>query len=157
MADPNHAESTVRRAEAVVADVSADTGPSDVQVFYSRLLGWGALAALAVMLAAYVLYATGAVASKVPPGRIADYWGSPPQEYSEAVGVGGGWAWAARPGRGECVSLLGPALLGLVTIFCFAVALFVFLRKRDWAFVVIVAAEIAVLVLSASGLVGGGH
>ena len=157
MPDPNPAEHAVQRIGDVTEAASQGTEPSEVQVFYSRLLGWGALAALVMMLVVYVLYATGAVVSEVPPERIADYWGSPPQEYSEAVGVGGGWGWAARLGRGECVSLLGPALLGLVTIACFAVALPVFLRKRDWVFAAIVAAEIAVLALSASGLVGGGH
>jgi len=134
-----------------------DVGPSDVQAFYSRLLGWGALAALVVMLVVYLLYATGAVASAVPPARIADHWGSPPQEYSEAVGVRGGWAWVTQLGRGECLSRLGPALLGLVTIACLAVALPVFLKKRDWAFATIVAAEIVLLALSASGLVSGGR
>jgi len=132
-------------------------GPSDVQVFYSRLLGGSALAALAVMIVTYILYAGGAVSSKVPPGRISDHWGCAPQRYAEATGLAGGWSWVTRLGRGECLSRLGPALLGLVSIVCLAIALPVFLRKRDWAYVAMIAAEVTVLVLSASGLVGGGH
>jgi len=159
MPDPKTARDPVGRSGdiAVAEAVSADLGPSEVQVFYSRLLAKTALAALIVMLVTYILYSSGAVASKVPPGRMSAYWRSNPGAYSDTVDVGSGWAWVSQLGRGECLSRLGPALLGLVTIACFAVALPVFLRRRDWAFAVIVAAEIAVLALSASGLVGGGH
>jgi len=161
MPDPKTARDSVGRsggvAVAVAEAVSADLGPSEVQVFYSRLLGKAALAALVAMLLTYVLYSSGAVASKVPPGRVSECWRDTPSAYNETVGLRGGWAWVTQLGRGECLSRLGPALLGLVTIACFAVALPVFLRKRDWAFAAIVAAEIAVLALSASGLFAGGH
>ncbi len=134
-----------------------DIGPSGIQVFYSRLLGGGALVALAVLLVTYVLYAGEVVPSKVPPGRVSEHWGNAPAGYAKAACLKGGWGWITRLGHGECLSRLGPALLGLVTIVCLSVVLPMFLKKRDWIFAAIIAAEVAVLVLSASGLIGGGH
>lgn len=155
MSDPISSESRARPS-AGLGD-APDTGASDFEISYSRLLEGGALVALVVMLVTYVLYAGEVVPSNVPPGRVSEHWGHAPEAYAEAASLHGGWGWITRLGQGECLSRLGPALLGIVTIICLAVALPVFLKKRDWAFAAIIAAEVAVLALSASGLIGGGH
>ena len=155
MSDPIRTEATPELS-AGPGD-APDAGPDGFQIFYSRLLGGGALIALVVMLVTYSIYAGEVVPSKVPPGRVSDHWGNAPSGYAEAACLEGGWGWITRLGGGECLSRLGPALLGLVTIVCLFVAIPMFLRKRDWAFAAIIAAEVAVLVLSASGLIGGGH
>jgi hypothetical protein len=155
MSDPIRTES---RTEPSTGTTDArDIGPTDLQIFYSRLLGSCALVALVVMLVTYAIYSGELVPSKVPPGRVSDHWGDAPAAYAEAACLQCGWGWITRLGNGECLSRLGPALLGLVTIVCLSVALPIFLKKRDWVFAAIIAAEVAVLVLSASGLIGGGH
>ena len=55
------------------------------------------------------------------------------------------------------MNLVGVAMLSSVTIVCYVRLLPVLWMERDHAFVAIVVLEIAVLLLAASGVLGGGH
>ena len=59
--------------------------------------------------------------------------------------------------EGDMMNFAGIAFLSLVTVGCYVGLAASYLRKRDTACALIVLAEIVVLALAASGLVGGGH
>ncbi len=60
--------------------------------------------------------------------------------------------------KGDFINFLGIAFLALLTIICYIVLFFGYVKKKDKIYATIVIAEILVLALAASGLLGsGGH
>ena len=65
------------------------------------------------------------------------------------------WAWVTNVNRADLLSLGSLAVLSAVTPVGFLFLVVLFLRRRDFAYAAMVAAEVIVLVLAASGIVGG--
>lgn len=97
----------------------------------------------------------------VPPGialeHLPRYWHLPVDEFLRLTGAPTGWAWIARLGEGDLLNFLGIAILGFVTVACYARVLPLFARAGNRVFVAICVAEIVVLLAAAWGLAGGGH
>lgn len=137
-------------------DVATPTQPPE-QVRYAAWLEWGTRLGLAVLVLSFLGYAFGLLPAQVAPQRLAELWNLPVSQYLAQAGAGTGWSWLAHWSRGDTLGLVGivilagcsvPALLALVPLFW---------RRGDKAYALLALAEVAVVVLAASGLLAGGH
>lgn len=122
-----------------------------VQDLYAHWLDIGARTGFAVSLAALLLYLSGAMAPFVPLAELPALWGLPVGRYLELTGAPTGWHWLRLLGHGDYLNLAGIVLFASVTIACYARILFELLRHGERLYVLIAAAEIAVLLVAAVG------
>jgi hypothetical protein len=127
------------------------------QVAYARVLRWGVRLALIALAVTFALYLAGVLRPIVPTNELPGYWGLSAERYAEATGQPLGWGWIAMIGRGDVLPLTGVTLLVGLTIVAYARALPILLRRRDRTYLVIALAEIALLVLAATGVFTAGR
>lgn len=127
------------------------------QVLYARWLDWGTRAALALLVATFVAYATGVIAPRIGFEQLAQVWGLPLAQYRAATGTPDGWGWLALAGHGDFLNLVSIALIGLVTPICYVRMLAPLLRRGERAFALIAVGEIIVLAAASAGWIGAGH
>jgi hypothetical protein len=130
---------------------------SPEQQLYARWLDVGTKVGFAALIATFLVHAF----ELLPPGialeHLPRYWHLPVDEFIAMTGAPKGWTWVARLGEGDLLNFVGVAILGTVTIACYARVLPLFLRARERVFAAICVAEIVVLVAAATGIVGAGH
>lgn len=129
---------------------------NDQQV-YARWLDWGTRLSLAVLVAAFLAYVFGLTPAALPLAEMPRFWRLPLERYLALSGSPTGWGWVAMLDKGEYQNLVGVALLGLVTVVCYLRVLPLLLERRERLQAAIVAAQVLVLLLAASGLLAGGH
>jgi len=130
---------------------------SPEQRLYADWLDVATRIGFAALVASFLVYVTGLVPPGIALADLPRYWGLPVSEYLAATGAPSGWAWIARLGESDLLNFVGVAILGVVTILCYARVLAVFVRARERALAAICIAEILVLVVAASGIFGAGH
>jgi hypothetical protein len=129
---------------------------NDQQV-YARWLDWGTRISLALLVAAFLAYVFGLAPAALPLADLPRFWRLPLERYLALSGSPTGWGWLAMLDKGEYQNLVGVALLGLVTVACYLRILPLLLARRERLQAAIVVAQVAVLLLAASGLLAGGH
>jgi hypothetical protein len=135
------------------------------QLRYAKTLELGMYAGLVILFVTFTLYVSSAVAPVVPLDQVSSYWNQGVHEYLEAVNRDHlhlehpptGWAWVAMLGKGDFLNFVGISILGGITIFCYLAIAPVLWRKKDFAYLAMVALEVIVLSLAASGLLAVGH
>jgi hypothetical protein len=130
---------------------------SPSQIAYAELLDLGMKLGLAALVAAFALYVLGIVEPEVALDELPDYWRLSVHDYQEKTRIGTGWGWFALADKGDYLTFVPIAFLAGITVFCYARILPILLAERQPVFAIIVAAEIVVLLLAASGLLLGGH
>ncbi len=141
-------------------DLNPDPGEglvSQEQLRYADWLDAGTRIGLCLLVASFALYASGLVDPHVRLSDLASVWVLPVDRYLAVTGLPAGWGWLGYLGASDVMNFIGIAFLSLVTLGCYARLAVSYLRQRDTACALIVLAEIAVLVIAASGLVSGGH
>lgn len=143
-------------APAPKATAKVEVAPE--QLKYANLLLYGSWAGIAILAVTFTLYMTGLMSAYVPASQMPQYWGMKASEYLLATGAPHGWGWFSMIGYGDYLNLIGIAFLGLLTIAGFLILLPAYLAKKDRVYATIVAVEILVLSLAASGILKvGGH
>lgn len=127
------------------------------QNIYARWLDWGTRISLAVLVAAFLAYVLGVTPAALPLAEVPRFWGLPLERYLALSGAPSGWGWLAMLDKGEYQSLVGVALLGLVTVLCYLRLLPALLARGERLQAAIVVAQVVVLLLAASGVLAGGH
>ncbi len=127
------------------------------QLLYARLLDWGTRVGLVVLLLSFAAYVTGLMQAHVPPQQLPELWVHPVGRFLELTGSPTGWGWMALLHKGDIAGLLGIAILSGSSVLCLLALVPLYRARRDTAFVLICLAEVAVVVLAASGLLTGGH
>jgi len=126
------------------------------QLRYARLLDWGTRLGLVVLLISFAAHVTGALTPHVPLERLPQLWALPVGRYLVEAQMPTGWGWLALLHRGDILGLAGIAILAGCSIFCLLALVPLYQARGDKAFVAICLAEVAVVLLAASGwLVGG--
>ena len=124
---------------------------------YATLLNWGMQLSLLVLVLSFAAYLFGLMTPLVPLDQLTQLWGQPVASYLKNTGTPQGWGWLARAGHGDMLTLVGiallagcslPPLLGLIPLY---------LKRRDYAYVGICLTIVLVLLLAASGALGGAH
>ena len=127
------------------------------QLRYARVLDWGSRVGLIVLVLSFFAYLTGLMESHVPPERLPGLWIHPVGRYLELTQSPSGWGWLPLIHRGDMAGLLGIAILAGGSVACLLALVPLYAARRDKAFVAICLAEVAVVVLAASGWLAGGH
>lgn len=129
---------------------------SPEQITYANLLFYGCWSGLAIMILTYLVYVLGVMTPHVPMDQVIQLWSKPVHDYLTQGQVPTGWGWFALLGRGDFLNFLGIALLAGLTIICYIPLIPAYLKKKDPVFAILALAEALVLLVAASGIVGGG-
>ena len=130
---------------------------SPEQRLYARWLDAGTRLGFVALVVTFLVHVFGLVPPGIALEHLPRYWHLPVEEFLRLTGAPTGWAWIARLGEGDLLNFAGVAILGLVTVACYARVLPLFARAGNRLFVAICVAEIAVLLAAAAGLAGTGH
>lgn len=144
---------------ATQANTSGAAAPvqSVEQLRYARWLEIGTRAGLGLLVLLFLAYASGLTTPQMPHERLPQVWGLPVGEFLQATGMPVGWDWLALAHRGDIANLLGialligcslPPLLGLVPLYA---------ARGNRIYIGICLAEVAVILLAASGVLSAGH
>jgi hypothetical protein len=144
-------------SNAPAAALAVARGPDAEALRYARLLDWGNRVGLALLLVSFVLYGAGALPPHVPLDRLPQLWVHPVERYLALTGSPTGWSWLTQLHRGDLLGLAGIAVLAGCSVVCLVAVALVYRRSGDRIYPLLCAAEIAVLLLAASGLIGAGH
>ena len=140
-----------------MSDTPKHTGKaSPEQITYANMLFYGCWGGLALMAATYVLYVSGLLTPHVPLDLVPRLWSEPVGTYLTLGKVPHGWGWTALIGKGDFLNFLGIVLLAGMTILCYIPLIPAFLKRGEKGFALMALAEIIVLLVAASGIVGAG-
>jgi hypothetical protein len=141
---------------AVAPGARATTQPPE-QLRYASWLDWGSRVGLAVLAAVFLAYGVGLVEPHVPHRRLPEVWNLSVSGFIAATGMPTGWGWLALAYRGDVANLIGIAMLTGCSLLALLALLPLYARRGDRPYLVMVLAQIAVLVLAASGVLTSGH
>lgn len=128
-----------------------------VQLRYARLLDWGTRIGLAALVISFVIYNAGMLPSQVPRHRLPELWGEPVARYLELTGAPTGWQWLTMLQHGDVLGFVGIAVLAGCSGVCLLSLLPLYRRRGDRAYLGLCLAQMAVLLVAAAGVFGGGH
>lgn len=123
-----------------------------MELIYARWLDWSVRIALALLVGCFLVYVAGVVEPLVPPQELVRLWALPVDRFVAATGAPTGWDWLLLLGRGDYLNFLGVALLGLITVVCYARILPLLFKSGERLYAWIAIAQIVVLLIAASGL-----
>lgn len=128
------------------------------QIRYANILFYGAWLGIFMMIATYLIYILGVLPSHVPMDVVTSSWKMGVADYLHHTNSPTGWGWASLLNRGDFLNFVPIALLALLTIVCYFTLIPGYKKRKDYMYMFFAIAEILVLALAASGLLGsGGH
>jgi hypothetical protein len=119
---------------------------------YARWLAIGARLGFAALVASFLIYLLQWIPASIPPSELPRYWGLPVAQYLAATGAPTGWHWLERLPQSDVLNFVGVAILGATSIACYLRTVAAYAKGRDWLYVAICAAQVAVLLVAASGI-----
>lgn len=119
---------------------------------YAKVLQIGTRVGLVLLVLSFFIYMSGLMSALVPVDQLSQFWGLSAREFVAATHAPTGWAWLRLVGYGDVLNVAAIAFLGGVSGLCLLAVLPLLVRRGDWVHVLLVVAQIAVLVLSASNL-----
>lgn len=123
------------------------------QISYANLLLHCSWAGIVILAATFILYTLGIIGAYIPPSEIPNYWSLSASEFLAKTGAPQGWGWLTMIKYSDFLNLTGIAFLSLLTIIGYLFLLLpAYIRNKDKPYATIVALEILVLTLAASGL-----
>jgi len=123
-----------------------------LQDIYARWLDAIGKAGFTATLAALLVYLSGAMPPFVPLAELPALWGLPVGRYLAQTGAPTGWAWLGLLERGDFLSLVAIASFAAASALCYLRALPAFIAHRDRTYASIAAAQVALLLVAASGV-----
>lgn len=127
------------------------------QLRYAQWLQWGTRIGLGALVLLFLAYGAGLVEPHVPHSRLPEVWNLPVSQFLAATGLPSGWGWLDYAHRADIANLLGIALLTGASLLALLALLPLYLRQRDRLYVALCVAQMAVLLLAASGVLTAGH
>jgi hypothetical protein len=127
------------------------------QLLYASLLTWGTRLGLFVLATSFAAYVLGLADAQVPVNRLPELWHHPVARYLELTQSPTGWGWLALVHKGDVAGLAGIAILAGCSLVCLLALVPLYLRRGDKAYAALCLAEVAVVMLAASGWISGGH
>lgn len=128
---------------------------SEVQRTYADVLQLFVIVGLALLFLTFILFAAGLLPEVVAPQRVPELWDQPAHEFIAQTSFPDGWSWLSMLHFGDVLTLGALAFLATGTIVCFTIAIVLFIKKGDRAYAVMVALQVVVLIVAASGAAGG--
>ena len=127
------------------------------QLRYARILDVETRVGLLFLVISFAAYLLGLLDAQVPVDQLPRVWGLPVAAYLAQTGAPTGWGWLPLIFKGDMAGLAGIVLLSSCSLACLSALVPLYLRRGDRAYALLCVAEVAVVVLAASGLLSGGH
>lgn len=135
---------------------SLEAGPE--QVLYANILEKGMYIGLLLLLITYAIYILGIMSPYLPHSEVPKYWELSVTEYLHQTNIHAGWAWLGMLKYGDFLNFAGIAFLSAVTIVCYIAIVPTLIRNGDKTYAILAVAEVIILSVAASGILGaGGH
>ncbi len=136
-----------------------DTAASPTQIRYANLLGIISNIGLGLLILTFIMYVFGFsfAAPHIPVEDLVKTWGMSSGEFNKLHNVPMGWGWINLLAQGDFSNFIGIAILAGVTIVCYIQLCMDLLRENDKLMATIAFIEVIVLVVAATGIVGGAH
>ncbi len=116
---------------------------------YAGILRVGVRVALVLLLAAFVVYTAGVLPAHVPLNELPKHWTVSAKEYVDRTGMPTDWQWVGRLGEGDVASIVPAIFLALLTAVCLVAVLPAFLRRREYAYAVMVILQLGIFAAAA--------
>ena len=123
---------------------------------YATLLDWSTRAGALVLLLSFAAYVFGLGDAHVPLAQLPEVWSLPLARYLELTHSPTGWGWLALVQHGDMAGLLGIAILAGCSVPCLLALLPLYRARGERAYVALGLAQVAVIVLAASGWLTAG-
>jgi hypothetical protein len=111
---------------------------------FARVASAGSRVAFVAVSLAFVLYISGWLPALVPVAVVEREFHRDAADFVRVTGAPAGWSWLGRLGHGDALSLAGMVLPVAVVAAAFLSLLPGYLRRRDWLYAALVAAQLAV-------------
>ncbi len=136
-----------------------DVAASPAQVRYANILALGSNIGLVLLIITFCMYVFGFsfAPPHVPVEKLVETWGMSSTEFNKLHNIPLGWGWLSLLTQGDFSNFIGIAILAGITILCYAQLCVDMLRENDKLMATIAFVEIVVLVVAATGIVGGAH
>lgn len=125
--------------------------------WYARLLWWGGSGGLLILVVAFALYLVGVLPPLIDVGSLPRAWTLSARELGAQTGHPTGWDWLGLLHHSDIFNLVGIAVLASCSIVPLAAVAVLYWRSGERTYALLAAAQVLVLVLAASGLIGTGH
>ncbi len=123
----------------------------DEQHLYATWLDRSTRLGLIALVLAFLAYLSGVLEPHIHPRVLPGYWGLPVEQFLAATAMPSGWGWLHYLYQGDMASLVGICILAGSATACLAVLVVRTLRQGERLFALLCLAEMAVLLLAASG------
>lgn len=130
---------------------------SNEQRIYARVLRMGVGLCLVLLASTFLTYVLELRKANIPPNEVPRYWSMSSKQFVHAMGIPTGWAWTDKLGSADFQTNMGVCVLAALSGVAYMHVLPGFFRRRNYPTLVIIAAELAVMALAASGAVSSGH
>jgi hypothetical protein len=127
------------------------------QLRYAALLDWGTRLGLLMLALSFAAYAFGLLPAHVPVDSLPAVWSHPVAQFLAETHTPTGWAWVGLLRHGDILGLLGIVILAGSSVLCLLALVPLYAARGDKVYVAICLAEVAVLLLAASGWLAGEH
>lgn len=125
------------------------------QLRYARMLEWGTRLGLLLLVGSFVAYVLGWLPSRVPPDQLPALWGRPVAAFLQASGLQAGWGWLPWAGHGDVAPMVGIVVLAACSVPALLALVPLYRARGERAYVLLCLAEVVVVLLAASGWLGG--
>ena len=135
------------------------------QVVYAKFLDIGMKLGIILLFVCFALYVFGILKPAIPVADLDKYYSLPVHEYLDAITANydtiqdrpDQWNWLGLAGHGDYLNMIIVAFLAAVTIICYITIIPVLFAQKDMVYTILAVAEVLILLLAASGILGGGH
>lgn len=127
------------------------------QLLYARILEIGMYIGLLILFITFGLYTFGILDPYIPLDKISNYWSMNVHDYLKHAEIKAGWAWLGMIKYGDFINFIGVAILGGVTIICYASIVPTLLKNNDKVYAILAVLEVIILSAAASGILAVGH
>ena len=145
------------RAAAKPGAGACDAEQLAEQLRYALWLDWGTRLGALVLVLSFGAYLWGWLPPRMSVLELSALWHLPASEFTQRTDTPQGWAWLAHLHQGDMAGLLGIALLASCSLPSLLALVPMYLRAGDRAYAAICLAEVAVLLLAASGILSAPH
>lgn len=127
------------------------------QLVYARLLERGTRIGLVILVLSFAVYVMGWITPHVPLEQLPNLWSHPVDVFLQETGSPTGWGWLLLIHRSDVASMVGIVVLAGVSLVCLSLLVPMYRQRGDRAFAALCIAEVLIVLVAASGLLGLAH
>ncbi|MCS7199773.1 MAG: hypothetical protein N2327_04365 [Caldimicrobium sp.] len=132
--------------------------PSEEQLVYAYVLDRGMKIGLVFLTLTFLVYIFKLFPPHIPIEKLPSLWGLNVHQYLKTTNIQRGWTWIYNLNKGDFLNFLPVAFLAGLTILCYLRMLFIYIKKKDIIYSLLVFLQIIILLVAASGILKvGGH